>query len=261
MSHSGNNNPDPQQPARPLGEVDPTLNDDRVHVERTVGHLDPPPVTHTTERTTVPLAPEPVWGSERVAVEAPVRHDDGTERAAHTSARTSVLRVPSFSIIAPILGWILAWGAIVIATTILFRADVPTGFGLGIATGQGNNGFWAGLWLLVVNAGAFLLGGYAAARIARAHGTLHGLLVWVVAMLATAADTVFETIRSGAVGVIRLIPGVPYWAGTDLRGRGDTMIVFALFAGAALVGALIGGLLGQTANRVERTDDAVLIKN
>ena len=73
-----------------------------------------------------------------------------------------------------------------VATTILQRANVHTGFGLGIATGgQRDNGFWAGLWLLVVTGGAFVLGGYAAARIARAHGPLHGVLVWVVAMLAT----------------------------------------------------------------------------
>lgn len=173
--------------------------------------------------------------------------------------RTSVLRVPSFSPLAPVLGWILAWGAIVIATTSLQRAGVSTGFQLGIAEGGPRSaGFWAGIWLLVVSAGAFLLGGYAAARIARANGSRHALLVWVVAMAATGADALFESIRDGSVGVVQLMPGVPYWIDTGLSGRAEAAIALAIFAGASLVGALVGGALGQAANRVARTDDALV---
>ena len=60
--------------------------------------------------------------------------------------------------------------------------------------------------------------------------------------------------------MIRLIPGVPYWAGTVLGGRGDAILVFAIFVGAVHVEALIGGPLGQTANRVDRTDNVVLLE-
>lgn len=173
--------------------------------------------------------------------------------------RTSILRVPTFSPVAPIIGLLTAWGAVVIAVGILQRANVGLGFNIGIAKGgPGVDGFWAGVWLLVVNGGGFLLGGYAAARMARANGVRHAVLVWVVAMLATGADALVEVIGSGVTGVVRLIPGVPFWADTGLTSRGQAIGVLAIFAGVALGGAIIGGAFGQTANRIDRTDDAVV---
>src|SRR3954449_3550692 len=116
---------------------------------------------------------------------------------------TSVLRVPTFSLLAPLLGCLAAWGAIAVATAILERVGVPTGFNLGIATGgPGDNGFWAGIWALIVSGGAFVAGGYTAARLARANGTRHALLVWVIAMVATAADAIIDWVRTGEQGVI-----------------------------------------------------------
>lgn len=175
--------------------------------------------------------------------------------------QTSVLRVPTFSPFAPLLGWLVAWGAIATATAILQRVGVPTGLNLGIADGgPGDDGFWAGIWGLIVNGGAFLLGGYAAARIARANGTRHAVLVWVIAMLATGADAIIDMLRNGTEGVVQLIIGVPFWDGTGLTGEGEAILVLAIFAGVSLAGAIIGGGLGQTANRIDRTDDAVVTR-
>ena len=210
-----------------------------------------------------PVVSSPVTESpvvERPVVERPVVADPGRPmEATEPVERTSVLRVPTFSPTAPIIGLLAAWGAIVIAVAILTRADVRLGFNIGIASGgPGDDGFWAGVWLLVVNGGAFLFGGYAAARMARANGVRHAVLVWVLAMLATGADALVEVLDDRATGVVRLIPGVPFWAETDLTTRGQAIIVLALFAGAALGGAILGGIFGQTANRIDRTDDAVV---
>jgi hypothetical protein len=174
--------------------------------------------------------------------------------------RTSVLRVPTFSLLAPLLGWLAAWGAISTATAILERVGVPTGFNLGIAAGgPGDSGFWAGVWALVVSGGAFVIGGYTAARLARANGTRHAVLVWVIAMAATAADAIIESMRTGEHGAVRLVTGVPFWSETGLTSETKAVLVLAIFAAVSLVGAMIGGGLGQAANRIDRTDDAVVV--
>lgn len=171
--------------------------------------------------------------------------------------RRSFLRVPTFSPLAAVIGWIAAWGAIAIAAASLQRAGVPLGFNLGIADGgTGDTGVLAGIWLLIVSAGAFLIGGYAAARMARAKGTTHAALAWVIAMAATGVDAIIEATRAGTTGVVRLLPGVPFWADTGLTGQVELGLVLGIFAVASLIGALIGGALGQIANRVDRTDGA-----
>ena len=173
--------------------------------------------------------------------------------------QASVLRVPTFSLLACLLGWLSAWGAIAVAASILDRSDVPLGFNLGIASGgPGDDGFWAGVWLLLVSLGGFLVGGYNTARVARANGTRHAIVMFLIAMGATLADALVEWSRSGDQGVIRRIPGVPFWAETGLADHGETLLVLALFAGAALVGSLLGGALGQGVNRADRTDDAIV---
>ncbi len=93
---------------------------------------------------------------------------------------------------------------------------------------------------------------------ARANGTRHALLVWIIAMAATATDAIIDTIRDGTEGVVRLIIGVPFWADTDLTGEAEAILVLALFAAVSLVCALVGGALGQTANKIDRTDDTVV---
>lgn len=203
---------------------------------------------------------------EPVRVEPPLRAREGpvvagVERIDERD-RKSVLRVPTFTPLAPLLGWLVAWGAIATATAILERVGVPTGVNLGIANGGlGDDGLWAGLWALVISAGAFVLGGYAAARIARVRGTRQAVLVWFLAMAATAADAVIDAFRDGSVGAVRLIGGVPFWSDTGLTGDAEAVLVLAVFAAASLLGAIVGGGLGQTANRIARTDNAVVVKS
>jgi hypothetical protein len=165
--------------------------------------------------------------------------------------RATLVRATAFSPSSPILGWITAWGAAIVAVSCLRSAGVDLGLGFGIADAVGqNNGFAAGLWLALVQAGAFMIGGYAAARIARRNGTRHALLAWLIAMIATGADAIISAIRDRAQVIADL--GLPYWNNTGLESSGSAFLALALFALFALAGAFVGGLMGQTANLAAR---------
>jgi len=161
-----------------------------------------------------------------------------------------LLRRPGFAPLAPIVGWLVAWGAASLAAACVVAAGVELGLGLGFATGGVgiDDGLGAGIWLLVIQAGAFLLGGYAAARMARAHGVLHAAAVWLLAMLATGADAVVQTVRDGGESPLAQL-GIPYWVGTGFEDDAAFVGALAIFAGVSLVAAIIGGIMGQAANR------------
>jgi hypothetical protein len=225
-------------------------------------HTGPPAGTDSTVRhdgTGTSVLDRPPERHARSFRSAWARRHATTEPPAVAGRRTSALRVPTFSALAPFLGWVLAWGGIVIAAGCLERAGVATGFNLGIANGgPGADGVLPSIWLLIVSAGAFLIGGYGAARMARANGTTHAALVWVVAMVATGADAIIDRFRDGAVGVVRTLQGVPFWDGTGMHGDGRLALVALIFAAASLIGALVGGALAQSANRRDRADDVVV---
>ena len=164
-----------------------------------------------------------------------------------------VLRIPSFSVLAPIAGWLAAWGAAALATAAVLEAGVSLGFGFGIADGSidVDSGFWAGLWTLVIQAGAFLFGGYVAGRMARTRAIAHAVLAWFVAMAATAADAVVVSLGQGRSSVLAPLR-LPQWTGLNY----DNIVVIPLiiFAAGALVAVIVGGSLAAGANRLETTD-------
>lgn len=183
---------------------------------RGVATLDPAP--------TEPLAPEP----------APRRRR----------------RVPALSPLPAVLGWMAAWGAASVAAACLSEAGVELGLGLGVATGEPGveDRFFPGLWVLVIQAGAFALGGYAAGRIARSRALLHAGLAWALAMLATGADALTIAVRDGGDSVLQAL-GLPHWAHTGLSGAWEEALALAAIALTGLAGAALGGSLAATANR------------
>lgn len=179
------------------------------------------------------------------------RHAEPVEtQVATPRERAYTLRVPPLSADAPFLGWLAAWGAAALAVACLREAGVDLGLGLGIATGDPGveDRFLPGLWLVLVQAGAFLLGGYAAARIARANCLLHAGLAWCIAMLATGADAIVIAVRDGGESVLQSL-GIPHWVHTGLSGTWEEVLALAIFALAGLAGALIGGSLAAAAGR------------
>jgi hypothetical protein len=175
-----------------------------------------------------------------------------TPAADERRERTLTLRVPPLSPTAPLLGWLTAWGAAALAVACLREAGVSLGFGLGIATGDPGveDGFLPGVWMLIVQAGAFLLGGYAAARIARRQAVLHAGLAWVVAMVATGADAIVIAVRDGGDSVVQSL-GLPHWAHVGLSGTWEEALALAILALGGLAGALVGGSLAMAAERRE----------
>src|SRR5438105_8373223 len=122
--------------------------------------------------------------------------------------RMRLMRLPGFAPAAPIGGLLAAWGAVAVATYALAQAGVSLAVGFGLADGAGignTNGFWSGLWMLLVQAGAFIIGGYAAARMARNRAMAHAGLVWVLAMAATVADALVQRARTGGSSVLNQI--------------------------------------------------------
>jgi hypothetical protein len=176
-------------------------------------------------------------------------------RAPRDRERTYTVRVPPLSPDAPFLGWLAAWGAAALAVACLREAGVDLGLGLGIASGDPGveDRFLPGLWLVLVQAGAFLLGGYAAARIARANHLLHAGLAWVIAMLATGADAIVIALRDGGESVLQSL-GIPHWVHTGLSGTWEEILALAIFALAALAGALVGGALAAATGRRAPTE-------
>jgi hypothetical protein len=167
------------------------------------------------------------------------------------NARPSVLHAPAFSPASPVLGWLIAWGAAIVAAAALQSAGVDLGLGLGIADGvDAVNTFGAGFWLAVIQAGAFLLGGYGAARIARRNGVRHALMVWVVAMAATGADAIVGAVRDRPQVIADL--GLPYWHDAGLGAGGDAIVALGIFALVSLGGVAMGGVLGQGINLASR---------
>jgi hypothetical protein len=172
------------------------------------------------------------------------------QAAAPRRERMRLMRLPGFAPTAPIGGLFAAWGAAAVAFYALAEAGVPLGLGLGLAEGNGavNDGFWAGLWMLALQGGAFLIGGYVAARMARNRAMAHAVLVWVLAIAATAAEAITQNVRAGGASVLDRI-GVAHWTASGLQNDWRLWVVLAAFAIAALAGTLMGGVLGAAANR------------
>jgi hypothetical protein len=157
------------------------------------------------------------------------------------------------------IGWLTAWGAAALAAACLTAAGVDLGLGLGLGGASADEltataavaspDFWPSVWLLIVQLGAFILGGYASARLARRNALLHAGGVWLLAMVATGADAVVAASRDTAQVVASLT--IPSWVDNGLQPEAGTGLALALFALISLAGALLGGMLGRTVNRAE----------
>jgi hypothetical protein len=181
----------------------------------------------------------------------PTGASEATQATTHEpAAARQLMRVPRGSILAPVAGWLTAWGAVVLAAGCLRAADVDLGLGIGIASGAPGveDRFWPGLWVLVMQATAFALGGYVAARMARTRAIAHALGAWALAMVATGADAIEAWLRDPPAGVLAGLD-LPHWLDTGLSGDWEAGIALVAIALAGLAGALVGGGVGAAANR------------
>ena len=227
--------PKTKQAARPAGAPTPTA---------------PPDGAASAEgEGATPTVPKPAPVQDPTATPS-----TGPPRPA--SRAMAMARIPGFAPLAPVVGWMTAWGVAAVAASCLLVAGLDLGFGLGIVDGAyGTDGTLPGLYLVAIQAGAFLLGGYAAARMARGRGLLHAILAWVLAMIATGADTFFAD-RRNAESVLEPL-FIPFWIDNGMSSSVETALALGAFAVAGLVGALIGGALGTAANQAATRTVAV----
>jgi len=227
---------------------------------------DEMPASEGTAATSTAMADSPMTAMGTTDGQAAMDGQPSTDGAAATDGeatavqpaparrqRMRLMRLPGFVPAAPVGGLFAAWGLAALATYILVEAGVSRGVGFGLATGSGIgnvNTFSSGLWMLLVEAGAFIGGGYVAARMARNHAIAHAAVMWVVFMAATVADALVQQARTGGSSVLRQI-GMPSWSDTGLVNDWRLWIALAIFAAAALIGSLIGGAFGATANRAQ----------
>jgi hypothetical protein len=162
-----------------------------------------------------------------------------TTRTATYAAGTAATVVPSAALRRISWGAVLAGVAIVIAVQISLSV---LGLGVGLSTIDlragdtpqvGSFGLGAGLWWLISNLIALIIGGYVAARLSgmplRGDGILHGLLTWAVTLVITiyllttgvggmvggAFHVVGNTLSSVGQGVAQAVPQAANAAGAS----------------------------------------------
>jgi hypothetical protein len=181
------------------------------------------------------------------------------DRARLANDRDMLRRPAAGSMLSPIGGWLAAWGGAALAVQCLVAAGVTLGIGFGIANGTlsdidpardvSSGSFWPSVWMLVIQAGAFLAGGYVAGRMARRLGTMHAVAAWAIAMLATGADAIVAAIRDQPQVIGAL--GLPTWVNNGLETSAGTIVAYAILAVGGLFGAILGGMLADAANRAD----------
>jgi hypothetical protein len=147
---------------------------------------------------------------------------------------------------AAFFGWLSATGLAVLLIALVSATDVALGLTEGASAGE--VGLGGAVALLVVLFLSYLAGGYVAGRMARFTGVRQGLAVWLVGL-------VVVPLVSGAAAMLgseynalaRLqLPRIPVAEGTATTAG---LVTLAAAAGAALLGALLGGALGTRYHR------------
>jgi len=138
-----------------------------------------------------------------------------------------------------VIGWLSALG------TGLILSGIVSGIVAGVAGAGGTTdqaGNVGGIGLLITLSIAFLVGGYAAGRLAGRGGTKHGLLVALLALIVTFV----LLLLSGVVGAALIdnlrgitLPGVPQ----DVAQQGLNT-VFTLYGVLALILPFVAGAIG-----------------
>jgi hypothetical protein len=170
---------------------------------------------------------------------------DPVETGRDRAALTREAGIGKLSFISVLAGVLVAYGAFAVLAALAAAAAAAIGLNTDLST---NN--WAQLEVgsaivaAVVLLLAYLFGGYVAGRMARRAGLIHGLAVFllalvIVALIAAIAAT--QTDTSAIRGNLRSL-GIPT-TGAEWSDVGTLAGIGSL--AAMLVGALLGGMLGE----------------
>ena len=174
------------------------------------------------------------------------RHGDDVETRRDRSALAADAGIGAVSVASVFAGTLVAFGATVLLLSL--AASIAAGAGLDVDV-QGNwrdAGVAGGVILASVLFVSYLFASYAAGRMARRHGMLHGVLVFVTSLVAVGVATIVARLLTDAdadtiLGNLRNV-GVPT-SGEEWK---DVATVAGIGSLAAmLLGSLLGGGWGE----------------
>jgi hypothetical protein len=150
-------------------------------------------------------------------------------------------------------GWLTATGTTVILLALIAAVAAAVGWNTGFtqqdaAANANSVGLVGGIIVAVVLFIAYYCGGYVAGRMARFNGLKQGLAVWLWAIIIILLLAALGAILGSSSDMLQQVsfPTIPT-SRSDLTASG--LIALAVLLGAALVGALLGGLAGMRFHR------------
>jgi hypothetical protein len=160
-------------------------------------------------------------------------------------------------------GWLTATGTTVILLALVAAVATAVGAELGLTpqtatdtaeqVGATQVGLVSGIVVAVVLFLGYFCGGYVAGRMARFNGLKQGLAVWLWAVIMIVVIAIIGAIVGSSSDLLRQVsfPQIPT---TREQLTTGSIIALAILLGAALLGALLGGLAGMRFHR--RVDKA-----
>jgi uncharacterized membrane protein len=170
---------------------------------------------------------------------------DPVETGRDRAALTREAGIGKLSLISVLAGVLVAYGAFAVLAALAGAAAAALGLNTDLsANNWAELGVGSAIVAAVVLLLAYLFGGYVAGRMARRAGLLHGLAVFILALVIVAliaAIAATQTDTSAIRGNLRSL-GIPT-TGAEWSDVGTLAGIGSL--AAMLVGALLGGLLGE----------------
>jgi hypothetical protein len=165
---------------------------------------------------------------------------DPIETGRDRAALTREAGIGKLSFISVLAGVLVAYGAFAVLAALAAAAAAAIGLNTDLsANNWAELGVGSAIVAAVVLLLAYLFGGYVAGRMARRAGLIHGLALVIVALIAAIAAT--QTDTSAIRGNLRSL-GIPT-TGAEWSDVGTLAGIGSL--AAMLVGALLGGMLGE----------------
>jgi hypothetical protein len=170
---------------------------------------------------------------------------DPIETGRDRAALTRQAGIGKLSFISMLAGVLVAYGAFAVLAALAAAAAAAIGLNTDLsANNWAELGIGSAIVAAVVLLLAYLFGGYVAGRMARRAGLLHGLAVFILALVIVAliaAITATQTDISAIRGNLRSL-GIPT-TGAEWGEVGTLAGIGSL--AAMLVGAVLGGMLGE----------------
>jgi uncharacterized membrane protein len=170
---------------------------------------------------------------------------DPIETGRDRAALTREAGIGKLSFISVLAGVLVAYGAFAVLAALAAAAAAAIGLNTDLsANNWAELGVASAIVAAVVLLLAYLFGGYVAGRMARRAGLIHGLAVFILALVIVAliaAIAATQTDTSAIRGNLRSL-GVPT-TGAEWSDVGTLAGIGSL--AAMLVGALLGGMLGE----------------